>query len=173
MLTCSNVSSNTYIELRQLLSWSFISGFKIQPQPWYNLTFTGWIDENYDNDFETGLFLDNHRNRPFSTKDNEQDVVHKDLCAKALGGGWWYKGCQCLVLNNKMATGNAYVNTNMCFSLMKVRYRKRQNDESAHIRRKMEIANQVFRFWWQRILERIFRLTFYFCYLNYDWYSHW
>ena len=89
------------------------------------MTFTGWIDGNYDNDFETGLFLDYHRNRPFSTKDNEQDVVYKELCAKKLGGGWWYKGCQFLVLNNKMASGNAYVNTNMCFNFKKGKIEKK------------------------------------------------
>ncbi|XP_071788548.1 ficolin-2-like [Asterias amurensis] len=47
----------------------------------------------YDASSTAGDGLGYHRNRPFSTKDNDNDDFSSGSCAEARNGGWWFGYC--------------------------------------------------------------------------------
>jgi hypothetical protein len=87
--------------------WSEYRDFKILGAPYYNLTYTGWVDGNSDSDFGTDTCLDNHRGKGFSTKDRDVDEYWGN-CASDYVGGWWYTSCGYVDFNARQ-TSSSYI----------------------------------------------------------------
>ena len=42
-----------------------------------------------------------HDGRPFSTKDQDSDVIQEINCSERYKAGWWHKGCYQILLTGK------------------------------------------------------------------------
>ena len=54
----------------------------------------------------TGDSLRSHNGQPFTTIDNDNDILETDNCAEKYKGGWWYRSCLNSNLNGLYLNGD-------------------------------------------------------------------
>ena len=109
-----NESCSIYMSDQLNILNKLLSGFKILAGPAYTLTYTGWVDGNYDSDYGTDKGLDYQRDNPFSTADKDQSG---NSCAEHYGGGWWFDYCDWLNLNNAEALSPTFSHLYMSYNI--------------------------------------------------------